>query len=471
MGRGLLVVRADSDAGIGAGHVARGLALAQWWQDAGGDAIVLAASIPVQLADRCRAAGVEVVPLDGPGPEELAAQVAARSPAWVSLDGYRFGPDEQAAVRGTGARVLVLDDHGHVGRYDADLVLDQNLGAGPEPYRSRSRFAVSLLGTRYALLRREFRDRKPVSADRPRVLVTLGGTPSDRIGPLRDAIQQRAGRDVEVVVADGGVDDMAALLATCSVALSAAGSTAWELCATGVPMVLVTVADNQVPVAAELARRGAAVDAGPLDSLTPSDAAVLVADLLADGSRCATLAASATAVVDGRGGERVVQAMDSCGLAVREAGAGDARFAWELANDATVRSMSYSPEPIPWDTHVAWFERRLAASDRCTFVGELDGVPVGQVRFDVEGTTAEIGVSVAARHRGRHLGALLYAHGSGRALSLASVDRVLGFIRPDNQPSVRACEAAGFLPEGEATRGGVPYVRMARERSDVLVHA
>ena len=75
---------------------------------------------------------------------------------WVVVDGYHLGSDYQRALKEGGARVLVIDDHAHLDRYHADVLLNQNLGA-PD-YRDRAPGARLLIGPHYALLRREFRD-------------------------------------------------------------------------------------------------------------------------------------------------------------------------------------------------------------------------------------------------------------------------------------------------------------------------
>ncbi len=57
-------------------------------------------------------------------------------------------------MRALAERVLVIDDHGSAGEYDADLVVDQNVGATRADYPPDTRL---LAGPRYALATREFR--------------------------------------------------------------------------------------------------------------------------------------------------------------------------------------------------------------------------------------------------------------------------------------------------------------------------
>ena len=111
---------------------------------------------------------------------ELAREIGAD---WVVLDGYQFGTEFQRAIKNAGMRLLVVDDDGCARHYVADLILNQNPCASRDMYPSHDSRAALLLGTRYALLRREFLPARPANrAHVPRaqrVLVTLGGADPD----------------------------------------------------------------------------------------------------------------------------------------------------------------------------------------------------------------------------------------------------------------------------------------------------
>src|SRR5215831_4393154 len=99
-----LVLRAASGDGVGTGHLARCLALAQAWIDAGGLAALDSPGAPVHWRDRYLAEGVATI--DG-------AAGAPTSDDWVVFDGYGFPPQGAVRARQAGAHVLIVDDHGH----------------------------------------------------------------------------------------------------------------------------------------------------------------------------------------------------------------------------------------------------------------------------------------------------------------------------------------------------------------------
>lgn len=338
-----LLVRADAGDRLGTGHVMRALALAQSWRRRGGEVRFAWRSGTPALARRLRDSGCELVAGEGePGGAGDAAWLAAEARAWgatwVMLDGYQFGTEYQEAIGGGPYRVLVADDYGHAERYRADLILNQNRHAAPALYAGRTPGAKLLLGPRYALLREDFwrwiawrRTPRP-AGEAAAVMVTLGGSDPDNItakivaalsglpkvrvtavvggsNPHRERLQT-------LVAATGGkcelavdVADLSALMAAADLAVAAGGTTAWELAFMQLPAALVVLADNQAAVAAALAADGLAVHLGRGASLDPDALRGQVRALLADADRRAVMAARGRALVDGKGGTRVVAAM------------------------------------------------------------------------------------------------------------------------------------------------------------------
>ena len=211
--------------------------------------------------------------------------------SWIVVDGYQFGPDYQQWIKDGGARLLLLDDNGDAAPYAADIVLNQNLHAREELYADRAPQTQLLLGPRYALLRREFWPWRGRQRESPRtatkILVTLGGSDPDNVtqkvidalalvpvtdleavvvvggsNPHREQLAQAAERTAGRVRLQSNVTDMPALMAWADVAISAGGSTCWELAFMGLPSLLVILADNQRLVVEEMARAGAAISLG-----------------------------------------------------------------------------------------------------------------------------------------------------------------------------------------------------------------
>ncbi|MFO0852002.1 MAG: UDP-2,4-diacetamido-2,4,6-trideoxy-beta-L-altropyranose hydrolase [Gemmataceae bacterium] len=487
MSVGGLLIRADATPRMGTGHVMRGLALAQAWLDAGGTVTFAAAELPPALRERLSSEGCAVEPVgaDAAATVAVAERVGAE---WVVLDGYQFGDDSQQALRDSGRRVLAIDDYGHAGRYPADLVLNQNLGADEQLYAGRGPDTKLLLGPKFALLRREFADAAGWERTTPevarKVLVTLGGADPDNVTlAVIEALGKVRVEGLEVVVVVGGsnphrasleaaatrsparidlrvnVTDMPALMRWADVAVAAGGTTSWERATCRLPGLILVLADNQQQVAAACDEAGLSCNLGWHADVTVDRLAARLERLMIDHPARAAMADQAGSLVDGRGAKRVVRAMAGPPtVRVRPVTADDARRVWEWANDPVTRAASFTTAAIPWENHIRWFAAKLT-DPNCVFLIAEATNPVGQVRFDLTGDEAVISVGLAPDARGCGFGTAAIRAAVEHLTQTRPVRRVEALIRPENVASVKAFEAAGFGPAGETTVRDYPALR------------
>jgi len=334
-----LLIRTDASPTIGAGHVMRCLALAQQWRVDGGRVTFACSELPTVFGDRLRAEGCEVVKIDteAGSPDDAAAtlKLAHDLDAVVVADGYRFSVDFQQAVYGSARALLVLDDYGQIGAYRADVILDQNLGTSEGIYADRPPNCRLLLGPEYVMLRHEFLDtvqnRSEISSAVRDVLVTTGGADigdfAIRILDVLEEIPESLNITVVVGGAGSGAGpienwarsshhlvrsienptNMARLMARADLAVSTAGSTAWELAYLGVPAVLGVVAENQRLGAAALEKSGAAVVFDAMASSAVDELRQVLGLVYGDQPRRSAIIEAAQRVVDGKGAARVVR--------------------------------------------------------------------------------------------------------------------------------------------------------------------
>ncbi len=340
---GPLIIRADASTQIGKGHVMRCVALAQAWQGAGGQVAFVRAMEAPAMEARLQSEGMEVVHLSAePGGADDATQTAdlARQmeAAWVVLDGYHFGADYQRIIKESSLHLLAIDDNGHADHYCADIVLNQNIHAHRDLYRSKESYTRLLLGTRYVLLRREFLRwqgwKREIAGVARKVLVTLGGgDPNNVTLKVIQALQQVEVDRLEAVVVIGGnnphygelqdavresqlairlekrVTDMPPLMAWADMAVSAGGSTCWELAFMGVPTVVLVLAENQQHIAAGLDQAGVVLNLGSHTRVSAGQVAAAVAALVEDPAVRRQISERGIELVDGLGSERVTKSL------------------------------------------------------------------------------------------------------------------------------------------------------------------
>jgi spore coat polysaccharide biosynthesis predicted glycosyltransferase SpsG len=279
------------------------------------------------LADHLAATGFSVHPaaVDELAPETLLAL----EPDWVVVDSYRIDAGSISALSVLVPVLAIVD--GETRGIVASLYLDQNLGA---ERRLAPPTGTMLAGSTYALVRAEFLEQRRAEPaklrETPRVTAFMGGT--DPTGVIVAVAAQLASIDLplELVIVTPEIwhDKVAtalagrratviapimalpALLGDADVIVSAAGTSAWDVCTLGIPALFVGVVDNQSASLAELVDRGLALGidltgGDPVERI-PGD----LLRLLTDATLRANLSAHCLALFDGGGGERILAAME-----------------------------------------------------------------------------------------------------------------------------------------------------------------
>jgi UDP-2,4-diacetamido-2,4,6-trideoxy-beta-L-altropyranose hydrolase len=337
-----LLFRTDASLSMGTGHVMRCIALAQAAQDAGERVVfAMAESTPgvrARLArESCEILSFSSASSCAAGSDDDLQQTIAlareRAADWIVVDGYQFTAEYQRALKAAGVKVLFIDDYGHASHYWADVVLNQNAYANERLYETREPYTRLLLGTDYCLLRREFiswrgwqREIAPVGN---KILITMGGSdPENFTATVIAALHDMD--NIEATVVAGGsnphfevlqrlnaqcgdrfrliksVANMPELMAWADLAMTGAGTTCWEMCLLGLPMVLIDLAENQKPIAGALSALGAAIHLGSSAIVGEEDIKARVVSLLVSKSGRTQLSERCSKLVDGRGAERVL---------------------------------------------------------------------------------------------------------------------------------------------------------------------
>jgi UDP-2,4-diacetamido-2,4,6-trideoxy-beta-L-altropyranose hydrolase len=494
-----LLIRVDASTQIGSGHVMRCLALAQALQDEGGEAIFALATHAPNLESRLKSEGMKVVRLGvEAGTVEDASKASALAHScscqWVVVDGYHFRGEYQRIIKDAGLSLLFIDDYGHSEHYYADFVLNQNVYAHEGFYQNRESYTKLLLGTKYALLRREFwqwqgwiREIPPVAK---KILVTLGGADPDNVTlKVIQAFQDLTVQGLEVVVVVGGsnpnyekllaavkksevsielrsnVTNMPELMAWADVAIAAGGSTTWELAFMGLPSLLIVLADNQRAIAHTLNSMEVAVNLGWYDDVRIDYLSPKIAQLMKEEKRRSQMVKLSRELVDGEGSDRVLMQLEGKKLRLREVRYGDCKPLWDWANEPTVREASFSSANIPWQDHVKWFDSLLKNLNCIMYIGvNQDDRSVGQIRYNIGDEDATISINIVKEFRALGYGSKLIFIGSEKIFKVTGIQKIHAYIKPSNYASIRAFKKAGFILGSKTEVKQQPAIHLVKQR-------
>lgn len=314
-------LRADGSSGVGLGHLARATALGAEVTSRGLEAALVTErpQLPAALAAVVSTSDIAVALPD----DAWWSGIATGDVVW--FDGYHFSAGERDRARRAGAVVALVDDFGS-GPSAVDLVVNPNERLRVPEGRAGTTF---LFGPQYAFVRGggealSRTDRRETGV----LLLTFGGCDPGHLGaralelfaerggpaPFRRALlvvgpdvvapRDRAVPGVEVLQ---DPPDMGTLFAVADAAITAAGSTVWELLSRGVATAVVQVTDNQAGVVRTLRETDAAVVIDD-PSITEATLEEVLVEL-ASPARRRRLASTGRALVDGKGPERVVDAL------------------------------------------------------------------------------------------------------------------------------------------------------------------
>lgn len=339
----MIWIRADANSEIGMGHVMRCLSIAEALGEQGCEVrFLLADDMAVPLLE-AKGQCYEILDTDFGQMETelplLQKLAEEEGPAVCLIDSYFVTPYYLEQM-GKNTNTVYMDDKFSF-PYPVDMVINYNIYGDLLPYRETARKSGTafLLGTAYAPLRREFLRRTPsaVSETVQNVLITTGGSDKYNLAGqiLREVMVHTDTQNFHYHVVSGvfnthlselqqmaecnsrihihqNVNNMVELMELCDVAVSAGGSTMYELCAVGVPIICFSFVDNQEKIVETFLEKQLVCYGGNYrkekDKLAENVVRHLV--FLANNPKArAEYSRKEQELVDGRGAERIALAL------------------------------------------------------------------------------------------------------------------------------------------------------------------
>lgn len=342
----MVIFRADGNSAVGLGHVMRNLSIADAFKKAGEQCCFLLADDGLSdlINSRGYAARVLGTQFDHMDDEARRFQtvIHGKDIRAIFVDSYYVTDYYLKTLHnfcnGNGIILVYVDD---VLRfpYPCDVLINYNIYASEADYQELYRghgIPELILGTSYAPLRAEFQSlpNRIVRVDAKEILISTGGADFEHIGMElvktivrhgewsgyrfhfvvgsmnedKDRIESLV-RKQENIKLHKNVGKMSVLMQSCDVAVSAAGSTIYELCLTQTPTITYILADNQIPGAKGFEEKGILSNAGDirnvgLERLT-EDILSRAVGLAKDYDERCKIVGKMGKVVDGQGAERI----------------------------------------------------------------------------------------------------------------------------------------------------------------------
>ncbi len=392
--KGTIYFRADGDSERGLGHLVRCIALAQML-DRCFSITFCCIHIPASLQEDIKNHGFQLQLIQ----TESGFLSLLSEKDIVVLDGYHFTTAFQQQIKQTGCKLACIDDL-HELPFVADLIINYAPGVQPADYIA-AKETIFALGLEYVLLRKPFlltalNNRQVKKSES--VLICFGGSDVYNLTGRAFSVVKRFAQFKKIVLITGAVysfiseleqsikadsraqhfhaidgNDMCTQMTQTDLAIIPSSSIMLEAMAAGMMIAGSMYVDNQKIFYETLKQQNVFIDAADF-----SEEAIHTAVEKALSEN----APVAPRLIDGKSPARLLHCFLHLHCRLRPAAAADALLFFNWANDSDVRMNAINQDAIIWESHVEWFEKKLASANTKVFVLEYLGHPAGQIRLD-----------------------------------------------------------------------------------------
>ncbi|MCY6959586.1 UDP-2,4-diacetamido-2,4,6-trideoxy-beta-L-altropyranose hydrolase [Clostridium brassicae] len=326
-----IAIRADGGNKIGMGHVMRTLVLAK--ELAKTNDVFYVCKVDNSFSDRykqgidkIRSQGFNVVTIDENNVFNELKNILADC---LITDSYDVNEDYFNETKKYFKLTGYIDDM-NLYYFNVDFIINQNIGAEDYVYKTNKDTKL-FLGTQYVMLRKEFRNisNRVINKKVSNVMITLGGSDTNGItnmildyvkdselnfhvviGPSFEENNIQKLRELEKLKSNIKLyfnANMIEIMNKCDIAISACGSTLYELTVCHVPTLGIIVVDNQQQIARKMDELGMIKNMGWYDKLLKDKFVNSLNILCNDFVMRREIAIKAKKSIDGNGVARIAK--------------------------------------------------------------------------------------------------------------------------------------------------------------------
>lgn len=341
----MIIFRADGNKEIGTGHIMRCLSIADAFNEIGEKCAFITADGSMQPLIENRGYSTFVLDTDFKDMmsdlEQTISLLEAHNSNIIILDSYFVTANYLNSISKV-AKTAYIDDLS-LFAYPVDLLINYNIYADQKEYetmylKSNVPYPQMLIGTDFVPLRKMFRDipQRPIGTRVNDVLISTGGTDPihlscDLINTIKTRsisenitfhfligtmnsdkkVIEEAANNINNIKLHYNVSDMKSFISSCDLVVSAAGTTLYEICACGVPLITYILADNQIKSANAFEKEGIAVCCGDLRNRSDKSNILLdsIKELIGDYDKRRMISNRMLKLVDGNGASNICKAV------------------------------------------------------------------------------------------------------------------------------------------------------------------
>ena len=479
-------IRVDGSIEMGIGHVLRCVTLGRKLSEYGIDCIFFTRRITNNLKNFV-SKDFEVVTLDCQDPffeagdeysrwlgvrqkidaEDFISKISTKQISCVVVDHYGLDADWEKIVRNKICNLIVLDDLANR-KHDCDMVIDQSIRSGVDPYEKLVPEGCSkLLGPRFALLGNLFKISPKRNTNDYSIFINFGGTDKDNFTlhvltllestsiPDQLPIKIVIGKDYQFKSALEEIikisrfkinlvqnpSNIAFEISECNFSIGAGGGSLLERSVLGVPSILYATAKNQKHICLEYQRRrlGFFLEKDDVDEVNKLNTAV---QFFLNGVNLKDKARRNKDFVDVRGVDRIVAEIVKKieHFKVRTARIDDAKFIYNCRYKNVTESFYLNASIPDLSSHVSWFSKALGSDKIRHLIYKFSNAKIGYIRLDNKTEPFEVSIYVDKIYRGRGFGLLMLDN----LCKEFGQSKLRASVHLQNKPSLNSFIKCGF---------------------------
>ncbi len=325
----VIAIRADGGSKIGMGHIMRTLVLSK--ELSKNNDVFYVCRVDKSLTDKYKT-GIEKIKSEGFYVKEIRENFILYDMKNITADllitdSYAVNELYFDETKKMFNYTAYIDDM-NLFYYNVDFLINQNINALDFKYKANDATRL-LLGSKYVMLRDEFRNvpHKNIKEKPENIMITVGGSDPNHITehilncikPLKynfhvivgpsfekdNNLKKFSGENIKLYY-NG---DMLKIMQKCDIAISASGSTLYELAACGVPTLGLIAADNQQGIAEKMDELGILINMGWYNKLPREVLINNITSFCDNFTLRKEISERAKCKIDGKGANRIVESL------------------------------------------------------------------------------------------------------------------------------------------------------------------
>ncbi len=325
-------IKADGNETIGLGHIMRSLTLAKEFKK--NKNIVFFLSKYTQGIELIEQEGFQTFRVDNE--EDIIKEIKQNDIQILIIDTYNIDEEFFYNIKKHLNKICYLDDINKF-IYPVDVLINGNITAEYTTYKRYHESEIMLLGVKYNLIREEFKNisRRKLEHKVNKIMITTGGTDPNNLSVkyIRAILshEQLNGLTINVIIGNtfGNKDElkrisqdnsnvilhenpklMSTIMLDSDIAISAGGSTLYELCACGTPTIAFIMVDNQEFIVKKMDELGYIKSIGWYHKLGKNTLLNELNKLIVDYNLRQEMSHNGQKLVDGNGAKRIVREIE-----------------------------------------------------------------------------------------------------------------------------------------------------------------